>query len=66
MEVDFKVKVKLLENEKLADLSRRQTPLVFSIPHCPKAREKAEPQLGERSQSGLLFVLFLLLIHNSL
>lgn len=36
MEVDFKLKVKLVKNEKVADLSRRQTPLVFSIPTLSK------------------------------
>lgn len=47
MEVDFKVKVKLLKNEKVADLSRRQTPLVFSIPTLPKdVWEKADPLFG--------------------
>lgn len=60
MEVDFKVKVKLVKNEKAADLSRRQTPLVFSIPAQPK------DVLGESITSIWLFVLFLLLIHDSL
>lgn len=42
LELDLKLKVKQVRNEKVANLSRRQTSLVFSIPTLPEESDRGE------------------------